>query len=240
MHRRRSGRCRSRRRCTSNPSSCLPVPWYRVEHEGRWRRRSSCRSYPGSRRRPRATRGAAARPASRASRSRISRKRLSIVTGDSFFDQLLMPPPRPLLRARRHEHLEPGVRETPRCPCRGRRRRARAAAGRPAAGRGAPRARPGWTATREAAALTASLADRLGDVAAVEHDPVRRRSATSRPARSRGERALRRRRATSGFAAPSARPADRASRCREGGSRAPARPPPRSCPCPTRPGRRRR
>ena len=104
--------------------------------------------------------GAAARPASRASRSRISRKRLSMCNGDSFFDQLLMPAPRPLLGAGRHEHLERGVREHDRAhvaPVGDEPRRPR---GRPAGGRAAPCRTAGWTATRDAAALTVLAADR--------------------------------------------------------------------------------
>ena len=124
------------------PADPVPLPGT-GRARSRLRRRSSCRWYPGSRRRPRACSGAAARPASRASRSRISRKRLSMCTGDSFFDQLLMPPPRPLLRAGRHEHLEPGVREDHGAHVAAVGHQTRAAGGTRAAARAAPRARRG-------------------------------------------------------------------------------------------------
>ena len=105
-------------------------------------------------------------------------------TGDSFFDQLLIPAACPLLRARRHEHLETGVGKDhgPHVPAvgdePGRRRNARwrsSSAARTAGGR----------QRADAAALTSSLPDggssRRGPRATIA--PVAK--ATSRPWRSR-------------------------------------------------------
>ncbi len=163
--------------------------------------------------------GAAARPASRASRSRMSRKRLSMVTGVSFCDQLLMPA---LARSsalavrntlsmrigKDHGAHVAAVGDQARRPA----ERPLAVERAPAAprvhrdrgGDGADGSRAGWHRSRRA------------------HRGARgrHRSATSRSAARPRERALVvRGRVPS--AAPSAPPAGRARRCRGSGTRAP-------------------
>ena len=103
-------------------------------------------------------------------------------TGDSFFDQLLMPPPRPFLRARRHEHLEPGVGKDHGAHVAPVGDQARAAGGTRAAARAAPPARR---------RMDGDLRSRRADVLAADR---RRR----RPGRRGGSARRRRRRRAAG------------------------------------------
>ena len=113
-------------------------------------------------------------PVARVAIPDIAQKTLNINI-NSFFRQLPVTPGRPLLGGGGHEDLHRRVRQTRPCPCRAPRRPGRAAAGTPAGGRGAPCARPGWTATREAAAETASSRTASVTSAPVQPEPVRRR-----------------------------------------------------------------
>ena len=188
----------------------------------RWPRRSSGRSYRGSRRRRRARAALPPAPASRASRSRISRKRLSMLTEIPFSINCLCRRRARSSGAGGDEHLERGVREhdgahvaavgdQPRRAAEGplaleQRRADRRVDGHPRRG-GADRPRRGSPRS------TSSPSSRIG--AAVE--ARRRAPRRAAPARAASSSVDARR------AAPAAPPAGTARRCRGSGSRAPGR-----------------
>ena len=141
--------------------------------------------------------------------------------------------------AGRDEHLEHGVGKDDGAHVAAVGDEARAGAGRPAAVRAAPRAPPGWTATRDAAALTSSL--RIASVTSRPSSRIRpsakvdvercgdvRRAAARRPVGMPDPQRLQR-----------DQPIERAAVEQVKSERA-ARRPRRSCPCRTRPDRRRR
>ena len=106
-------------------------------------RRSTDRSYPGSRRRRPARAALPPAPTSRASRSRISRKRPSMVTEIPFSINCLCRRSRALLGAGRQENLERGIRENDGAHVAALGDQPRRPAERPLARRSAPRAPPG-------------------------------------------------------------------------------------------------
>ena len=163
------------------------------------------------------------RPERRHRAGRIARVPLRYVPGkvgqaniNPLFFQLLMTPHRARLGAGRQHHLQERRREKPRCPCRGRPRRAPAARAKSRCRFSSAVRTSGMAATFEAASPARSVRSSVADVGAVEQDALAGRGRREPHVQGRGDLGQRRarRRSRAGAARPRAPRADTARRCR--------------------------